>query len=156
GSFRIADARDVFTTAGFIVTSACLIVAAELVRRSQNRLRRTKVLLEAFLDNTPGSEFLKDEAGRYVYVNKSSTQVFGDLIGKTDFELFPASYALQWRGNDLLVLDRNKAMEFVETSPHPQGERTWLSVKFPVVDDNGRRLLGGKSIDITEMKHAEK
>jgi PAS domain S-box-containing protein len=46
-------------------------------------------------------------------------------------------------------------MEFLETSPGPDAERTWISVKFPVIDTDGRRLLVGKSIDITEMKRAE-
>jgi PAS domain S-box-containing protein len=158
GSFQIDDKPGhLIGTASFLLVSACIITAGEVSRRSQTRLRRTKTLFETFLDNSPGIEFLKDESGSYVYVNKTGTHEFTvDFIGKTDFDLFPASYASQWRGNDALVLEQNKAMEFVETTPHPEGERTWLSVKFPVIDADGRRLLSGKSIDITEMKRAEK
>jgi PAS domain S-box-containing protein len=140
----------------FLLVSACIIAAGEVSRRSQTRLRRTKALFETVLDNSPGTEFLKDEAGRYVYVNRTGRIEFpADSIGKTDFELFPASYASQWRANDLLVLEQNKAMEFIETTPGQDGERTWLSVKFPVIGADGRRLLVGKAIDITEMKRAD-
>jgi PAS domain S-box-containing protein len=69
--------------------------------------------------------------------------------------MFPGPYAEQWRGNDLKVLKENKAHEFIETSPGVTGEHTWLSLKFPLVDAEGRKLLGGKSLDITEQKRAE-
>jgi PAS domain S-box-containing protein len=140
----------------FLLVSACIIVAVEVNRRSQMRVRRTKTLFETVLDNSPGAEYLKDEAGRYVYVNRTGRTVYPlDFVGKTDFELFPAAFASQWRANDSLVLETNNAMEFLETSPGPDAERTWLSVKFPVIDTDGRRLLVGKSIDISEMKRAE-
>jgi PAS domain S-box-containing protein len=140
----------------FLVVSACVIAAGEASRRSQTRLRRTKTLLEAFLDNSPGIEYLKDEAGKYLYVNRTGHTVFPvDYVGKTDLDLFPPAVATQWRANDLRALEQNKTIEFVQTTPEPDGERTWLSVKFPVMDAEGRRLLGGKSIDITNIKHAE-
>jgi PAS domain S-box-containing protein len=157
-SFAIANKPShAVGTLVFLMVAACIIAAGEVSRRSQTRLRRSKALFETFLDNSPGAEFLKDEAGRYIYVNRSTKTGFAlDFIGKTDFDLFPATFASQWRANDLLVLEQNKALEFVETTPGPDGERTWVSVKFPVMDGESRRLLGGKSIDITEMRHAEK
>jgi PAS domain S-box-containing protein len=140
----------------FLLVSACIIIAVEINRRSQMRLRRTKTLFETVLDNSPSAEYMKDEAGRYVYVNRTGRIVYPlDFVGKTDFELFPAVFASQWRANDSLVLETNNAMEFLETSPGPDAERTWISVKFPVIDTDGRRLLVGKSVDISEMKRAE-
>jgi PAS domain S-box-containing protein len=156
-SFRANDlAAHVVGSLSFLVVSACIIAAGEATRRTQKRLRRTKTLLETFLENSPGIEFVKDEAGRYVYVNRTGRSEFPrDYIGKTDLELFPSSFASQWRANDLRVLEQNKGMEFIETTPGRDGERAWLSVKFPVIDADGRRLLVGKAINITEMKRAE-
>jgi PAS domain S-box-containing protein len=164
GSFHISDvSTHVVGTLSFFVVSVCIIGTGEVSRRSQARLRRTKALFETFLDNSPGIEFLKDASGRYVYVNRAARSLFRqdsigeiDFIGKTDFELLPAAFASQRRTNDLVVLEQNKATEFIETTPHPDGEHTWLSVKFPVVDADGRKLLGGKSVDITEIKRAER
>jgi PAS domain S-box-containing protein len=158
GSFQINDVwSHVAGSLSYLVVFVCIVAAGEASRRSQMRLRRTKTLFETFLDNSPGMEFLKDENGRYVYVNKTGRRLFPpDSIGKTDFELFPDAFASQWRANDLLVLEQNKANEFLETTPHPDGVHTWLSIKFPVIDAYNRKLLGGQSVDITEMKRAEK
>ena len=154
GSFHTHTPADMVRPLGFLVASACIIAAGEISRRSQARQRRTKALFDAFLDNSPGVEFLKDEAGRYLYVNETGRAESAlDLVGKTDLELFPAAFASQWRANDLFALEQNKATKFIENTP---GGRTWLAVKFPVTDADGRRLLGGKAIDITEMKRAEK
>jgi PAS domain S-box-containing protein len=157
GSFPVNGiGAHVVGSLSFLVVSACIIAAGEASRRTQRRLRRTKALFETFLENSPGIEFAKDEAGRYVYVNRiGRTEFPPDCIGKTDFELFPASFASQWRANDFVVLEQNKGMEFIETTPGRDGERSWLSVKFPVIDADGRRLLVGKAINITEMKRAE-
>jgi PAS domain S-box-containing protein len=157
GSFQINMAGHIVSTLSFLAISACIIAVGEASRRSQKRLRFTKTLFEAFLDNSPGVEYLKDETGKYLYVNRTGQSIFPvDFVGKTDFDLFPSSVATQWRSNDVRALEQNKAIEFVETTPDSGGERTWLSVKFPVIDAEGRRLLGGKSIDITDIKDAEK
>jgi PAS domain S-box-containing protein len=156
-SFQISPPAHVVGSLIFMLVSACIIAAGEFSRRSHARLRRAKTLFEAFLDNSPGIEYLKDPDGRYLYVNRTGRtiqQFPQDYAGKTDLDLFPAS-ATQWRANDLRTLEQNKAIEFVETTPSPDGERTWLSVKFPVIDTEGRSLLGGKSFDITERKQAE-
>ena len=76
-------------------------------------------------------------------------------LGKKDFDIFPPSLASQYRENDLLVLKDNKVHEFLEKTVESDGEHTWITLKFPVLDADGRRLLGGKSIDITEAKRAE-
>jgi PAS domain-containing protein len=80
----------------FLLVSACIIVAVEFNRKAQMRLRRTKTLFETVLDNSPGAEYMKDEAGRYVYVNRTGKTVYPlDFVGKTDFELFPVAFASQ-------------------------------------------------------------
>jgi PAS domain S-box-containing protein len=158
-TFQIDANASAASTLSFLAISAYIIAVGGANRRSQAQLRRTKTLFEAFLDNSPGIEYLKDEAGRYLYVNRTghAIQVFPpDYVDKTDLDLFPPSVASQWRTNDLRVLEQNTAIEFVEATPGPGGDRTWLSVKFPVIDSEGRRLVGGKSIDITDIKRAEK
>jgi len=81
--------------------------------------------------------------------------VTAEFIGKTDFDLFPRDIANKKSEHDLAVLKENKAHEFLESTIEPDGEHTWLTVKFPVIDTEGRRLLAGKAIDITERKRAE-
>jgi PAS domain S-box-containing protein len=138
-----------------LLVCGAIIAAGEMARRSQIALERTRNLFEAFIENSPGAEYLKDEAGRYVYCNKTIRDRFTpEYQGRTDLEIFPAT-ARQYREHDSQVLQENKARQFIETSQEEDGEHTWFTVKFPVVGPDGRRMVGGKSIDITEQKRAE-
>ena len=123
---------------------------------AEQRAHRTRKLFESFMDNSPVLSYLKDEEGRYVYSNAANrTDVNRDFIGKTDFDLFPSSIAEQKRKHDIVVLSEDKAHEFIENTIEADGEHSWLTIKFPVIDTDGKRLLAGKAIDITERKRAE-
>jgi signal transduction histidine kinase len=140
----------------YLIFGVVMVLGGEWSRRSRVKLRRTRVLFETFLDNSPGAEYLKDESGTYVYANRTNKARFvSDFIGKTDFEIFPKATAQQFREHDLAVLRDNKAQEFIEQTDEADGLHTWLTVKFPVIDADGKRLIGGKSIDITEKQLAE-
>ena len=143
-------------TVVYLIFGAVMVLGGEWSRRSRLKLRRTRVLFETFLDNSPGAEYLKDESGTYVYANKTNkTRFTSDFIGKTDFDIFPQAIAQQFRDNDLAVLRDNRPREFTETTDESDGVHTWLTVKFPVIDADGKKLIGGKSIDITEKQRAE-
>lgn len=163
GTFRVENSSDVYGLLGFVVFGVLLTLLGEATRhilrekaKAEERAARTSTLFKTFMDNSPSTVFLKDEDGRYVFVNQTIKTRFGpDFIGKTDFELFPAPFAQQYRNNDLIVLRDNKAHEFLETTQEADGDHTLISVKFPVIDSDGKRLVGGKSIDITAAKRAE-
>jgi PAS domain S-box-containing protein len=123
---------------------------------AEQQAHRARKLFETFMENSPVLSYLKDEDGRYVYSNAANrTGASLDGIGKTDFDIFPTEIARQKQEHDLTVLRENKAHEFIENTIEADGEHTWLTVKFPVIDTEGRRLLAGKAIDITERKRAE-
>jgi PAS domain S-box-containing protein len=162
GTFRLKDTGDIYGIVGFLVIGTLLILLGEVHRRvaydkaaAEKRALRASELFATFMDNSPGTVFLKDENGTYVYTNQTIKNRFApSFVGKTDLDLFPAPLAQQYRDNDLRVLTEHKAQEFIETTQEADGEHTWISVKFPVIDADGRRLLGGKSIDITDTKRA--
>ncbi|KUG19673.1 MAG: PAS domain S-box protein [Methanomicrobiaceae archaeon] len=129
-------------------------------RQAEETLRESEERFTAFMDNSPAMAWMKDEEGRYVYMNRS----FGDRLnvrladwqGKTDFELWPPHVAGQFRENDRAVLERDRAIEFVEETPNPEGGATyWLNCKFPFKDASGRKYVGGIGIDITARRQAE-
>jgi PAS domain-containing protein len=63
--------------------------------------------LKALMDHNPSLVFMKDECGRYVYLNKSYEKQFvhsKDWYGKTDFDFWPKESAELFRANDSLVL----------------------------------------------------
>ncbi len=125
----------------------------KVLRESENRF-------QAFMNNTPAVAYMKDAAGRLVYVNEVFERLFNlkadELIGKTDFEYLPAEVANVVRENDALVLSEWKSLEVVENVPTPDGAVShWISLKFPFADRNGEKYLGGVSIDITARTTSE-
>jgi PAS domain S-box-containing protein len=140
----------------YLIFGAVMVVGGEWSRRSGIKLRRTRVLFETFLDNSPGAEYLKDETGVYIYANRTNKSRFrSGFVGKTDFDIFSKATAQQFREHDLTVLRDNQPREFIEQTDEDDGVHTWLAIKFPVIDADGKRLIGGKSIDITEKQRAE-
>lgn len=128
------------------------------VERRTGELRRSQEQFLAFMRNLPGFAFIKDRAGRYLYVSAASQRLFGkdplEWIGKSDSELFPESREITVR--DDWVLEHGLPVQVVETLPGTDGMHDWLVHKFPVFGiPVGSWLLGGIAVDITERKRAE-
>ena len=102
--------------------------------------------------------WLKDPATwRYVYINKLFAVTFKvmaeDVTSKTDFDLFKVDVATALRANDERVLTGKTALQIHEEVPLPDGtKRTWLVFKFPVQMADGKFLLGGTAIDVTDER----
>ncbi|MGH2909225.1 MAG: PAS domain-containing protein, partial [Solirubrobacteraceae bacterium] len=113
------------------------VTARETAQRS---LRDAVARLQDIVDNCAALVFVKDLEGRYLLVNRYFEQRFGllvgDILGRTDEDLFPADAAADYRGHDRDVLETAQPLEVEERA----GEvgRTWLSIKFPLLDDRGR------------------
>lgn len=139
-----------------VFVSAALRSAKLRVEKNFQQLRETQQMFESFMKHSPATAFIKDEAGRYLYVNRTVERIFErklkDYLDKTDFDFFPADLAQQWRDNDLAVLALNQASEFIETVLQKDGEHIYTSFKFPFPDAQGRKLLAGMSLDITESQ----
>ena len=148
-------------TIGGIVSLIVASVVIALVRQARAALQAGEARFRAFMDHSPAVAFLKDEAGRYVYINQPLERRFNsaqaEWQGKTDVKLFPTDIAQRLRAHDAEVLASNCGLEFVEIVPTPdEGPREWLVFKFPVIDSGGNRFVGGMAVDITERKRAEK
>lgn len=120
----------------------------------QEALRESEERFEAFMDNSPIVAFLKDEDGRFSYVNQPFLDRFGlrreQVIGQDDTALWP-NLALALREHDLQVLEGD------ETVPTPDGmSQFWQVWKFPLKRGGGQgRFLAGVALDITENKRYE-
>ena len=129
-------------------------------KRSEEALRETQAFFHSFMDNSPAVAFMKDEEGRYVYVNKPFERLFGQkltfLRGRTSFDWLPENTAQQTHQNDLQVLLTGESQEIIETVPTQDGApHHWLVFKFPTTDASGKRFVGGVGVDITERRRAE-
>ncbi len=123
------------------------------------KTRESEAQLRTVLDNTLALAFLKDREGRYLFANRQFRNVIGAdpgaLIGMRDDELFPTAQAAVYRANDLKVLQNRAPAEFEEVLTTKEGDRVFISVKFPLQQPDGSLAVCGISTDITERKHAE-
>ncbi|HEV8261454.1 MAG TPA: MHYT domain-containing protein, partial [Burkholderiales bacterium] len=124
------------------------------------RIRESEARLQAFINNSPSAIFIKDLAGRYVFVNKQFTHLFGldleRILFHTDTEIFPPDEAVQFQANDARALESRAAIEVEEVAHYTKGQHTSIVCKFPLFDSSGRvTALGGIVTDITERKRAE-
>ena len=128
--------------------------------RAEAASRASERRFDAFINNSPAVAYMKDEDGRYLFVNEPALRRFRtraeDWLGKTDADIWPAEVAAEQRRNDLSVLASGKLTELSERMVAADGtEHHFLSFKFPFTDSDGRRLLGGMSVDVTQQKRAE-
>lgn len=126
----------------------------------QRALENSEARLQQILNNTTAVVFVKDTEGRFLFVNRQFERLFhcrqAQVAGKTDLEILPEEIARVFRANDLLVLERNAAIEFEETAPLDDGLHTYISIKFPLHDANGvAYAVCGIATDITERKRSD-
>jgi len=129
-------------------------------RRVETALTRSEARFRSFMENGPALAFVKDEAGRYLYVNRAWEKLLGrsrrEVEGKTDFEVWPQETAESLQANDRRAWESGQPLEMLETLTLPNGVTVYgLTVKFPLSDPAGGRWLGGMVIDITQMKQEE-
>ena len=129
-------------------------------KAAEEALRTSEERFQTFMDNSPALAFIKDEAGRYLYINKLAERRFNrplaGWLGKTDFDLWPPEIAAPMREYDLSVLQGDRVVSRLEKAIDPTGtDSYWLSYKFPLRSADGRRLLGGMAWDVTQQKQAE-
>lgn len=129
-------------------------------RRAQQALRESEERFRAVIDNSPTVIYVKDAQGKYLLVNKCYERLFHvverDILGKTDFDLFPVAAAQKFSSNDSAVLSSGKEVQVEELAPQDDGIHTYISIKFPLRKSDGSiAAIAGISTDITERKRAE-
>ncbi|WP_427162735.1 PAS domain S-box protein [Aliinostoc sp. HNIBRCY26] len=137
-------------------------VAEDITDRKQTEiaLKESQALFASFMQHIPGSAYIKDDQGRCLYVNQEGANLLGreiaDVIGKTDFDLLSIAVAHKLYECDRAILQNNQPVELHESFPQGDTERHFMTYKFPLIDETGRKMLAGMSFDVTEQKRLEK
>jgi PAS domain S-box-containing protein len=123
-------------------------------------MRERNLLLTTVLENSAASIYAKRKDGRYTYLNHEMEALCNvvreQVLGKTDFEVFPQEIAQQWRSNDLDAMATGELTVAEETIDSPRGERLVLSKKVPLISPGGEvEGICGISADITDLRRAE-
>jgi PAS domain S-box-containing protein len=123
--------------------------------RQAHQAHQQQALVQRFIDQLPGTAFIKDSAGQLMLVNQPLAHLLGrdpaDLMGKTAHDIFPEEFADFVTLMDREVLEDGRSRTFEET----YNERHNETSMFVMEDAAGQRFLGGLSFDVTE-RHWEK
>ena len=135
----------------------------ELSRYSKNlerQVRERTLEITGILEYTPSVVYIKDKDGRYSLVNSRFEELHkinADYVrGKTDHDLFSAEIADRLRAADVETLSKRRPCQVEEAVSRGDGLHTYLSVKFPLYDEQGEPTgVCGISTDITELKKVQ-
>jgi len=132
---------------------------AELVTLNRS-LAETEGRQKAILDNIPDIAWLKDKESKFIAVNQPLAHAFGlkpeELIGKTDFDIWPPDPAEHYRLDDQEVMRSRSAKRVEEPIVSADGTVMWLeTIKTPIFSERGE-VIGTTGIarDITRRKLA--
>lgn len=129
---------------------------------AREKLDNEHLLLRTVIDNIPDAIYAKDLELKKTLANKADIHNIGvkmeaEVLGKTDFELFPEEFAKNFFKDDKLVLqDKKPILNREEYLIDDKGEIRWLlTSKLPLFDKDNKLIgLVGIGRDITEQKNA--
>ncbi len=130
-------------------------------KRAEEALSYSEALHHSLVESLPLSVFRKDCEGRFTFVNGRFCNDLGkpraEILGKTDFDFFPAELAEKYRQDDDYVLETGGVWESTEEHSRPGGQSTYVQVLKTPIQDAAGGVIGTQTIfwDITERRHAE-
>ena len=130
-------------------------------KQAEEDLRKSQLQQKALLDNIPDAAWLKDNESRFMAVNEAFAKAVGysseDVVGKTDFEIWPKELAETYRSEDQDVILTKQKKLIEQSFVFRNGKVIWVEkIKTPIINDKNE-VIGtvGISHDITQRKQTE-
>ncbi|HJW25631.1 MAG TPA: PAS domain S-box protein [Rhodocyclaceae bacterium] len=136
------------------------LAASRAERESQAERLRALQILDTITENSTDHVFVKDTAGRYLFLNGTTARFMGkskaEVLGRSDTDLFGPTVAATMLRSDRRAMSAKQPFTEEEDIATPDGTATFLTTKGPMRDADGR-LAGvfGIAHDITLRKQAE-
>lgn len=131
-------------------------------RQMGDALRLSESLYHSLVETMPQGVFRRDAGGRFTFANRTYCKYHNvkseDLIGKSDFDLYPKEAAEKYWHDDQKIMSSGDTVEIVEeTQPLGATEKMYHHViKTPLYDETGAAIgLQGMFWDITEKKRID-
>ncbi|MEW6183729.1 MAG: PAS domain S-box protein [Bacillota bacterium] len=160
---RNGNVKDTFITISMIPgTKQSLASLSDItsIKRAEKALRKQQKLVQTILEVTPDQFALKDQNLTYLAANQAFCNFLGkpaqEIIGRTDYDLFPPDEAQKYRQEDLAVMNMKETRLQEEETTGATGKQ-WLHVaKTPVIDDAGKSIGVLCSVrNISDLKRAQ-
>ena len=115
---------------------------------------------EIFMDHMPVLAYIKDFDGRYVYVNPAMHSAMSqrgahEPLGILAEDWMPRDVAEEIQRQDREILESEKPFESKGTTYVELPPSHFMLLRFPIIERDGRRFLGGISVDVSDRIEAE-
>ena len=124
--------------------------------RLQKELNQSEGVYHSLVNTLPVNLLRKDLDCRFTFANEPCCETFElpleQLVGRSDFDIFPAELSEKYRRDDKMVIDTGERFEDIEQYQATDGSDAFVHVlKSPVRDSQGR-TIGVQCIfwDVTE------
>jgi PAS domain S-box-containing protein len=130
-------------------------------QRVEQALRESEAFYHSLVESLPQNIFRKDRDGRVTFGNHrylaTLKRPLAELMGKTDFDLFPPGLAAKYRADDERIMASGQTEDIIEAHQLPDGTQIYVQViKTPIHDQQGNVIgIQGMFWDVTERKQAE-
>ena len=130
---------------------------------TQLQLKQREALIEQLIDALPISIYVKDALGTYRFFNKEAEKITGKLrnqvIGRTDFEIYPISFALE-QANEDKVIQTSEKIVLLEKEQAFYEQTLWMfQGKVPMhvkqLNESYETWLLSFALDISKRKEME-
>ncbi len=130
---------------------------------AEEELSNERTLLKNIIDSIPNPIYVKDLQGRRIIANQAAALSAGkksvdEILGKTNFEIFPFDYAEKSRIEEEEIIKTGKTLENIERNfTSTDGKEHWyIGSKVLLKDSKGNPFgILAVNLDITDRKLME-
>ena len=131
----------------------------EKLQERSAEITRKNYVLDTFMETVPDGIYFKDKKGNIIRSNKSFANDYGfsytnDIIGKSDFDFYPAEKAKSIYEQEQNIIETKKPiLNHLNKNP----KDNWiLTTKMRLCDENNKVIgIFGISRNITELKNTQ-
>ncbi len=143
----------------------CTITDVTSRKATEAALRNTEAQYRSLVESLPLNVFVKDLEGRFLFANqrfcKMAHKPLGELIGLTDFDVYPDALARKYRADDSRVVETEDTLEQIEEYQEPDASGDsplYVHVLKAPLRDARARVVGiqGMFWDVTDRVRAER
>ncbi|MEX1095000.1 MAG: PAS domain S-box protein [Planctomycetales bacterium] len=147
------------TDSGLLVIAALVDMSGRL--DAEKAVREIEAQYQSLAEGLPLNVFRKDRQGRFIYANRRCCELMHsalqDLVGRTDFDLFPRELAEKYRRDDRHVIETGEIFEDIEEYHEPGRAKSFVHVLKAPVRNAAGEIVGvqGMFWDVSARMRAE-